>query len=57
MTRKISLVPFVGYFAYLIPGLGLSVAAAGNLSWGLAALGLVAGSLLAPPPSSAGAAP
>jgi hypothetical protein len=34
--------------AYLVPGLGLNVAAAGNLSWGLAAIGLVAGSLVAP---------
>jgi SSS family solute:Na+ symporter len=33
---------------YLIPRLGLSVAAAGNLSWGLAALGLVVGSLALP---------
>ena len=33
---------------YLIPGLGLSVATAGNLSWGLALLGLVAGSVLRP---------
>jgi SSS family solute:Na+ symporter len=38
--------------AYLIPGLGLSVGAAGNLSWGLALLGLVAGSLLRPGPAS-----
>jgi hypothetical protein len=36
--------------AYLIPGIGLSVGAAGNLSWGLAVVGLVAGSLLRPPP-------
>jgi SSS family solute:Na+ symporter len=36
--------------AYLVPGTGLSVGAAGNLSWGLALLGLVAGSLLRPPP-------
>jgi len=35
--------------AYLIPGTGLSVGAAGNLSWGLAFVGLVAGSLLRPP--------
>lgn len=34
---------------YLIPQFGLSVAAAGNLSWVLAALGLVAGSFLSPP--------
>ena len=34
--------------AYLLPPLGLSVATAGNLSWGLAALGLVAGSLAFP---------
>ena len=33
---------------YLVPDLGLGVAAAGNLSWGLALLGLVAGSLLGP---------
>ena len=33
---------------YLVPQLGLSVAAAGNLSWCLAALGLVAGSLALP---------
>jgi SSS family solute:Na+ symporter len=33
---------------YLIPGIGLSVATAGNLSWGLAALGLVLGSLALP---------
>jgi SSS family solute:Na+ symporter len=33
---------------YLIPGIGLSVATAGNLSWGLAALGLVLGSLAFP---------
>jgi len=33
---------------YLLPRLGLSVATAGNLSWGLAALGLVAGSLAFP---------
>ena len=35
--------------AYLVPGLGLGVAAAGNLSWGLAALGFVLGSLAFPP--------
>jgi SSS family solute:Na+ symporter len=34
--------------AYLIPGTSLSVGAAGNLSWGLAFVGLVAGSLLRP---------
>jgi Na+/proline symporter len=34
--------------AYLVPGSGLSVGTAGNLSWGLALLGLVAGSLLRP---------
>jgi solute:Na+ symporter, SSS family len=33
---------------YLIPALRLSVGTAGNLSWGLALLGLVAGSLLWP---------
>jgi SSS family solute:Na+ symporter len=33
---------------YLVPGLRLSVATAGNLSWALAALGLLAGSLLFP---------
>jgi SSS family solute:Na+ symporter len=33
---------------YLLPGVGLSVATAGNLSWGLAALGLVVGSLAFP---------
>ena len=35
---------------YLVPGLGLGVAAAGNLSWGLALFGLVLGSLLFPAP-------
>jgi Sodium:solute symporter family len=34
--------------AYLVPGAGLSVGAAGNLSWGLALLGLVLGSVLRP---------
>ena len=34
--------------AYLIPGTSLSVGAAGNLSWGLAFVGLIAGSLLRP---------
>jgi solute:Na+ symporter, SSS family len=34
--------------AYLVPGAGLSVGAAGNLSWGLALFGLVLGSLLRP---------
>jgi solute:Na+ symporter, SSS family len=34
--------------AYLVPSLGVGVATAGNLSWGLAALGLVTGSLLRP---------
>jgi solute:Na+ symporter, SSS family len=34
--------------AYLVPALKLDVATAGNLSWGLAALGFVAGSLLRP---------
>ncbi|HXY39190.1 MAG TPA: hypothetical protein VEQ10_05945 [Vicinamibacteria bacterium] len=34
--------------AYLVPGLGVGVAAAGNLSWGLALAGLVLGSLLFP---------
>jgi Na+/proline symporter len=38
--------------AYLVPALKLDVATAGNLSWALAVLGFVAGSLLAP---SAGA--
>jgi SSS family solute:Na+ symporter len=38
---------------YLIPALRLSVGAAGNLSWGLALLGLVAGSLLWPDTSGA----
>jgi Na+/proline symporter len=33
---------------YLIPGIALSVATAGNLSWGLAAAGLVLGSLAFP---------
>jgi SSS family solute:Na+ symporter len=33
---------------YLLPGIGLSVATAGNLSWALAALGLGLGSLLFP---------
>lgn len=33
---------------YLLPGVGLSVAAAGNLSWALAALGLGLGSLAFP---------
>jgi Na+(H+)/acetate symporter ActP len=35
--------------AYLVPGLGLDVATAGNLSWALAVAGFVAGSLLVPP--------
>ena len=40
---------------YLLPGIGLSVAAAGNLSWALAALGLGLGSLAFPDePASAG---
>jgi Na+/proline symporter len=34
--------------AYLVPGLDLSVATAGSLSWGLALLGLVGGSLAFP---------
>jgi SSS family solute:Na+ symporter len=34
--------------AYLVPGLDVGVAAAGNLSWGLALAGLVLGSLLLP---------
>ena len=34
--------------AYLVPGLDVGVAAAGNLSWGLALAGLVLGSLLFP---------
>jgi SSS family solute:Na+ symporter len=38
---------------YLIPALGLNVGTAGNLSWGLALLGLVAGSLLWPDTSGA----
>jgi SSS family solute:Na+ symporter len=38
---------------YLIPALRLSVGTAGNLSWGLALLGLVAGSLLWPDKSGA----
>jgi SSS family solute:Na+ symporter len=33
---------------YLLPGIGLSVATAGNSSWGLAALGFVLGSLAFP---------
>jgi len=33
---------------YLVPGLDVDVATAGNLSWGLALLGLVLGSLLRP---------
>jgi len=33
---------------YLVPAFGLDVATAGNLSWGLALLGLVAGSLVRP---------
>ena len=41
---------------YLIPALRLSVGTAGNLSWGLALLGLVAGSLLWPDTSGAVAA-
>jgi SSS family solute:Na+ symporter len=40
---------------YLVPSLHLGVAAAGNLSWALAALGMVAGSWLLPRPSPAGA--
>jgi Na+(H+)/acetate symporter ActP len=43
--------------AYLIPGVGLSVGAAGNLSWGLALLGLVAGSLLRPGRAGTSTAP
>jgi Na+/proline symporter len=39
---------------YLLPGLGLSVAAAGNLSWALAAIGLVLGSLAVPGTRSRG---
>ena len=35
--------------AYLVPGLGLDVATAGNLSWALAVAGFVLGSLLVPP--------
>jgi solute:Na+ symporter, SSS family len=35
--------------AYLLPGLGLDVATAGNLSWALAVAGFVLGSLLVPP--------
>jgi len=38
----------VASLGYLLPRLGLSVATAGNLSWGLAAVGLVAGSLALP---------
>ena len=37
--------------AYLVPGAGLGVGAAGNLSWGLALVGLVLGSLLRPSPA------
>jgi len=36
--------------AYLLPTLRLGVAAAGNLSWALAALGFIAGSLVVPGP-------
>jgi len=43
--------------AYLLPGTPLSVGAAGNLSWGLALLGLVAGSLLRPGRAEAAAPP
>lgn len=39
--------------AYLVPGLGLDVATAGNLSWALAVAGFVLGSLLFPPTRSA----
>jgi len=39
---------------YLLPALHLGVATAGNLSWGLAALGMVAGSWLFPRPSPPG---
>ncbi len=39
--------------AYLVPGLAVSVATAGNLSWALAVLGFVAGSLLLPRPQNA----
>lgn len=43
---------------YLVPALGLDVATAGNLSWGLAIAGFVAGSLLVPGrPRLAGARP
>lgn len=43
---------------YLVPALGLDVATAGNLSWGLAIAGFVAGSLLVPSrPRLAGARP
>jgi SSS family solute:Na+ symporter len=42
---------------YLIPGLGWSVATAGNSSWGLGLLGLAAGSLLFPDGPREGAAP
>jgi SSS family solute:Na+ symporter len=42
---------------YLVPGLGLSVAAAGNASWGLGLLGLVAGSFLFPDRDREGGAP
>ncbi|HEU0106951.1 MAG TPA: hypothetical protein VFT38_12315, partial [Vicinamibacteria bacterium] len=41
---------------YLIPALRLSVGTAGNLSWGLALLGLVAGSFLWPDTSGAAVA-
>jgi Na+/proline symporter len=34
---------------YLVPGLGLDVATAGNLSWALALAGFVLGSVLSPP--------
>ena len=37
--------------AYLIPSLQVGVATAGNLSWGLSALGMIAGSLLSPGPA------
>ncbi len=39
--------------AYLVPGLGVGVAAAGNLSWALALAGLLLGSLLFPAPGRA----
>ncbi len=41
---------------YLVPSLEIGVATAGNLSWGLAVAGFVAGSLLVPP-SLAGGTP